>query len=133
MPTLLIVEDNPDIADLMRVILELGHYHVVTVPHGAAALNWLDQHTADAVISDLAMPVLDGWGLHQALADDPRYRHLPMLITSTMDLSQDELDQTGGTFLPKPFAPSALLAAVERLLEAPSNTAPPAQSAEQTR
>ena len=83
--TILIVDDDPGYRLLLKHILEeeAGHkYNVVLAEDGKDALQRLDQHVIDLVISDVYMPVMNGIRLHRALRAIPKYENLPFLFVS---------------------------------------------------
>lgn len=118
----LVVDDEPEIADLMREALEHAGYEVATAESGAVALELLDEARFDAVVSDLRMADVDGARLWQVL----RERH-PALAARLLFVTGDTLSvaasaflgETGSPSLEKPFAPRELVQAVGALLEAP--------------
>lgn len=120
---LLVVDDEPEIADLMRAFLESAGYEVATAESGQVALALLDEARFDAVVSDLRMPDLDGAGLYRAL----RQSH-PRLASRLLFVTGDTLSpgahgflaETGCGHLDKPFTKADLLSAVQRLLDGPS-------------
>jgi DNA-binding response OmpR family regulator len=65
--TLLIVEDDPDTAEMLQVYFEAQGYRVVTVSTGAAALEQSRQESPDLVLLDVRLPDIDGFGVGQAL------------------------------------------------------------------
>ena len=56
----LVIEDNPDLRDFLRLALEAHEYEVLTAAHGQEALSYLDGHGVDAIVTDLFMPEMDG-------------------------------------------------------------------------
>lgn len=121
-PTVLIVEDNPELRDYLRLILE-EKYKVITVENGQIALEKLtangQQPIADLILSDLMMPVMDGYQLLEKLKSDDRYRHLPVvMLTARADL-RDRLKALRigvDDYLLKPFEEEELLVRIENLL-----------------
>ena len=117
---LLVVDDEAEIADLLRTLLEGAGYEVACAETGEVALELLQMARFDAVISDLRMPGLDGAALWRALkTDHPKLLRRLLFVTGDT-LSPDAsrfLDDTGCPHLDKPFAKAELLAAVERLLK----------------
>ncbi len=119
-PQVLVVDDEPDIAELLRSLLEDAGYEVASADSGLVALELLDTARFDAVVSDLRMPDLDGPGLWRAL----RERH-PALARRLVFVTGDTLspgarqflDDTGCGHLDKPFTREDLLAQVQRALQ----------------
>ena len=67
----LIVDDNPDIVALLRANLRMAGFETVEALDGEVALRRVDQDRPDVILLDLMMPVLDGWGVLEALKDRP--------------------------------------------------------------
>jgi PAS domain S-box-containing protein len=78
--TILVVDDEPALADLLARMLRLDGHTVTNVQAGAIALERLRTQVFDLVISDLGMPSMDGWELAQQVRS--RYPHLPVIIAS---------------------------------------------------
>jgi PAS domain S-box-containing protein len=122
MARVLIVDDHESNRYLLRALLE-GHGHAVDVArHGAEALVRARQRPPDLVISDLLMPVLDGYSLLRQWRTDDRLKGLPFIVyTATYTEPRDErLAMAFGcdAFVVKPCEPEALMARVEAVLAA---------------
>ena len=110
----LVVDDEPDVLLLARVILEPAGYRVVEAPNGAAALNVLAEDPPDVLLLDVRMPGLDGWEVLDRLGADT-LRDLPVVMFSAhAELVSEERALQAGCrgYLRKPFSPKALLQAV---------------------
>jgi CheY-like chemotaxis protein len=122
-PLILVVDDEPQVRRLMLFVLR-DHYRVLVAADGQEALALLSVvgREVSAVISDLRMPEMDGLALADALSrmEEPP----PILFVSGYGRGGGELP---GPFLPKPFPPDVLLAAVQKLLGASAQEARPAQ------
>jgi DNA-binding response OmpR family regulator len=124
MATVLVVDDEPDIVLFAQVNLEL-HGHVVrTAPDGEAAMAAVDEERPDALILDVMMPHLDGWGVLERLKahDDPEVRTIPVVMLTALDTDHDQA--RGGIegavrYLTKPLAPDDLVRALEEVLAGP--------------
>jgi two-component system NtrC family sensor kinase len=117
----LVVDDEPEIAQLMRDMLESAGYEVATAESGAVALELLDMARIDAVVSDLRMPDMDGAALWREVRERQPELARRMLFVTGDTLSpgaRQFLDQTGCDSLDKPFARADLLARVARTLAA---------------
>ena len=116
---LLIVDDEPEIAELIGEMLAGAGYEVMTAESGAVALAMLEEARFDAIVSDLHMPDLDGAGLWREVR-----RHHPQLARRMLFVTGDTLSPTARQFLNearcdslnKPFAKQELLARVAALL-----------------
>jgi two-component system, chemotaxis family, sensor kinase CheA len=120
-PKVLVVEDFFTVRELQRSILEAAGYRVATAENGRDALGYLDTDDEVAlVITDVEMPVMDGFALTEAIRRDPRHRSLPVIIVTTRDSAEDrERGLTAGAdaYMAKhAFRQQSLLEAVERLV-----------------
>ena len=78
-PTVLVVEDNPDM--LAFVVRQLSkEYTVLTATNGAEALQVLDGNYVNLVVSDVVMPVMDGFELCKTIKSDLNYSHIPVIL-----------------------------------------------------
>jgi PAS domain S-box-containing protein len=117
----LVVDDETDIAGLMRDMLEGAGYEVATAESGAVALEMLEMARFDAVVSDLRMPDMDGSALWRALSQRyPALQRRVLFVTGdTLSTGARRfLDDTGCPSLDKPFAKGDFLRAVAALLVA---------------
>lgn len=116
----LVVDDEPDITELLRAMLEGAGYEVAAADSGAVALELLDTARFDAIVSDLRMPDMDGAALWRAVRERHPALARRVLFVTGDSLSQDAsrfLDETGCPRLDKPFAKGELLARVKALVE----------------
>lgn len=117
MKRILVVDDDPSIRFMLRLILERGGFDVAEAHHGAAALNQMKGALPDVVVTDMMMPVMGGGELIQRLRSDPRTAGLRILVVSgNPDLG--EIARHADAVLGKPFLPANLLATVNSLLGA---------------
>ncbi|HHW77615.1 MAG TPA: response regulator, partial [Xanthomonadaceae bacterium] len=124
---ILIVDDEPDVAELLGELLTGAGHRVDRAASGHQALRRLAQRSYDAILSDLKMPDLDGPGLYRRL----RQTH-PHLLERLVFISGDTLGlgasaflaRTGRPLLEKPFVPAEVLQVVERVLNPPTPPAP---------
>jgi len=116
MKTILVVDDEPKIADLARDYLEHAGFTVRTAADGQAALNAVRRDRPDLVVLDLGLPGLDGLDVTRAIRRDS---NLPVIMLTARD---DELDKLLGLelgaddYLTKPFSPRELVARVRAVL-----------------
>lgn len=120
-PYLLIVEDDPDILNLLKTTLEFNGYRVTTARNGVEGLEALRAERPAVVIADILMPRLDGFGLVNRLRIHPETRDIPVvLVTATYVTLEDKVfaQNIGATrFIQKPIDLEKLLATVKELLE----------------
>jgi len=112
----LLVEDEHDLSEAMRGVLEGEGYEVVAVENGNAALKWLrGGGSPDLIILDLRMPIMDGWEFRAQQKQDPRLKSIP-LIACSADASPQALAISADAYLKKPIDASLLVATVARCL-----------------
>ena len=122
MATILVVEDEPPIRELLTELLLDEGYDVLSAPDGIAALEILAGRLPDLLITDAMMPGLDGSGLVRRMRADPRTAAVPVLLISAVPRPAS-VDLDGVGFLPKPFDLDRLLREIEARLGVPE--APP--------
>jgi DNA-binding response OmpR family regulator len=119
MTTILVVDDEAPIVDLVRFTLEDAEVRVVEASDGAAALDLARRIKPDLVLLDVHMPRLDGLEVCRQLRREPDFARTPIIMLTA---AGQEADRSGGLsagadeYLTKPFSPLALLALVEALL-----------------
>ena len=117
---ILVVEDSPTQAQhLLRLLGEEGAWQVSHAADGIAALAEARRRCPDLVISDIAMPGMDGFTLCRTLKDDPDLAAIPVLLLTRLSTLQDivrGLEAGADAFVRKPYDATELLARVRRLL-----------------
>jgi CheY-like chemotaxis protein len=115
--TILIVENDEQILDLTAAILDTGGYSVAVARNGKEALDVLatDPHIS-LLLTDLMMPVMNGWILMDAVRRDPRLANLPIVIMTGATV-RTQLP-SGACLLKKPFRVDALIETVRAQLTA---------------
>lgn len=114
MPTVLVVDDEPDYRFLLRMLLrERDDIEVVEAANGELALQVMQDVVPDVVIADVAMPVMGGVELVRRLREDTRTSHVRVLIWS----ADPDRDLPVDAIVPKPYGGDALVRQVTRLLE----------------
>ena len=113
---ILIVDDDAGQRALLRRVLGREGHSVLAAEHGQQALDLLAHEPVDAVISDVAMPRIDGFRLCVELRRDARWRHLPFILHSATHATDADArlgrDLGADAFLPKPTDPQAMFAAL---------------------
>jgi PAS domain S-box-containing protein len=117
----LVVDDHPDGIFLLRCLLEAEGYEVVDARNGREALEAVENKTVDLIVSDILMPVMDGFSLCRACKDDPSLQSVPFIFyTGTYVDKRDEdlaLSLGADLFLVKPAEPEVLMQRVREVLE----------------
>lgn len=118
-PTVLVVEDNPDM--LAFVVRQLSkEYMVLTATNGAEALQVLDGHYVNLVVSDVVMPVMDGFELCKTIKSDLNYSHIPVILLTAKTNIQSKIEgmELGAdAYLEKPFSVEYLQACAASLIQ----------------
>ena len=113
MTTILVVEDEEPILQIVADLLQAEGYTAVRAYHGGQALELTRNTPPDLVLTDLMMPVMGGAELCRSLKDDPATREVPVIVmTAAGRVRVDEL--ACDDFIAKPFDLDALLALVAR-------------------
>jgi CheY-like chemotaxis protein len=116
-PSILIVDDEFGLAEMLREMLGEYGYEVTVAINGRLALEILGERQVDLVLSDMMMPVMDGAELATAMRASEVYRHTPIiLMTSLPTIVRTNHDLFDAT-LRKPFTPELLLTTMRACLE----------------
>ncbi len=89
MATILVIEDDIDNQNLVRILLEQGGYQVVAASDGRNGLDAAFRHLPDLVLLDLTIPAIDGWQLAAELKANPQTREIPVVALSAHTLPGD--------------------------------------------
>ncbi len=116
----LVADDNGDLRDYVRRLLEGAGYAVDVVADGEAALEAARQQRPDLLLTDVMMPGMDGFALLQAVRGDPGLSDLPVVMLSARageDAQVEGLEAGADDYLSKPFSARELLARVSANLD----------------
>ena len=115
--TVLVVDDEPDLLDLVCEVLDEHGYHTLRANDARAALALLEQHPVDAILCDVIMPEMDGYELASIVRQ--RYPNIRIQLASgfTDDRNRADSDGQSYTVLQKPYHIDALLKAIRQLLD----------------
>jgi len=118
-PTILIIENEVSNRLLIERVLSTRGYRCISASNGLEALNILDHENVDLILTDLSMPVLDGYRTTQLIRERPAMSHVPIVAVTAYALNDENeaAMQIGcNEYLTKPFKPRQLLEVVDRLL-----------------
>jgi DNA-binding response OmpR family regulator len=122
-PTLLVVDDEPEINKLVARIFEKRGYRVRTASDGVEALASVEAEKPDLVMLDLNLPRIDGWEVCRRLKSDPATAKIPIIMLTAAHANVDDagigLALGADEYVAKPFVKAVLLYNVERLLGRP--------------
>lgn len=119
MASLLIIEDDPDLAELMAITLRSAGHSIQLAADGGAALLALRTTTPDAVLLDIMLPDIVGFSLCETLRRRPETAHVPILCVSACAEAEARpiaLESGADDFLAKPFSPHRLVSRVRQML-----------------
>ena len=111
----LVVDDNPDITEMLAAVLRHSGYTVSTADSGTGALSAALSKQFDVVVSDIGMPGMNGYELAEALRSFPQYRSARMVAVTGFAMYDDReraLEAGFDTHLSKPIDPAALTQAI---------------------
>ena len=118
--TVMIVDDDADIVDMTRLILEEGGYQVVPAASGPEALQKIEKTHPDLILLDINMPEMDGYQVLRVLKVDQRTSAIPVALFSIKMEIRDRLQglQEGAyDYITKPFSCEDLLGRVRRIFD----------------
>jgi DNA-binding response OmpR family regulator len=118
-PRILIVDDNQDLATIMRVILTQAGFDVHAVFSGKEALEWLTQNAADVLLLDLMLPDISGFAVLRQLRAQEKTHPLPVIVLTALrdQESKAESESAGANaFISKPINSAALVEHVRKAL-----------------
>lgn len=118
-PTVLIVEDDPHIINLVSIVLGKSDLSLEKAYDGQHALELINNKLPNLIISDIMMPNMDGYDLRRQLLDREDTRLIPFIFLSAKGSSKDivsGLELNADDYIPKPFEPEVLQAKVQAIL-----------------
>lgn len=104
--TILIADDEPDIVETIKFLVESEGYNSLTAFDGEEALKMAKEHSPDLMILDVMMPKINGYKVSRLLKFDAKYKHIPILMLTARSQEEDKLigKETGADeYITKPF------------------------------
>ena len=125
MPTILVVDDDPDFVEIVRTILEVGgNYDVSTAANGKQALERMQGNKPDLVLLDVMMSyVLDGLDVSHTMSQDPELKDIPIIMVSSLpstrfaDMFPTDQPVAIDDWISKPIKPDDLLSRIAKALD----------------
>lgn len=115
----MVVDNEPDIVDLTRTVLEIGGYEVVPAYSGEECLDKLEHNQVDLVILDIMMPGMSGWDVFNRIKKN--YDDLKVAFMSVLEISDKRketlLNEGLSDYILKPFDKDTLLNTVDKILK----------------
>ena len=114
------IEDEPEMIDLVRLILGRKGFQVIGANGGIEGLDTVRREKPDLVLLDLMMPDMDGWEVYQQMKADPALRDIPVVVVTAKAQSIDKVlglhIAKVDDYITKPFGPQELLESVAKIL-----------------
>jgi len=118
---ILCIEDEREMIDLMRLILERKGFEFIGAEGGTRGLELVEQEQPDLILLDLMMAEMDGWEVYRQLKADKKLKDLPVIVVTAKAQSIDKVlglhIAKVDDYLTKPFSPQDLLRSIERVLQ----------------
>jgi CheY-like chemotaxis protein len=119
--TILVADDEPEVLDLVSILLEWDDYTVVQAKDGEEALAQARAAKPDLMLLDVRMPRIDGLGVLEVLQADPDLQPIPVVMLSVMTNDSQvktALEAGAVAYMPKPFELGEMIRLVERITSA---------------
>jgi two-component system, OmpR family, alkaline phosphatase synthesis response regulator PhoP len=117
---IMIVDDEAQLVDLIKLRLEKEEYQVAVAYDGEEALHKIRQEKPDLIILDLMLPKMDGYMICSLFKRDKRFSHVPIILFTARSQAEDiQLGEKVGAdaYITKPYEPQILLDKIKELLE----------------
>ncbi|NJK80398.1 MAG: response regulator [Chloroflexaceae bacterium] len=116
--TVLIVDDDYGVREVVSMAVEDMGYTPITAENGKDALIRLASYKPDLIVSDIKMPILDGYGLYHRIQQHPDYRHIPFVVLTSFASQVIHANNVHPVaILPKPFDMGVFIEVIEQVLE----------------
>jgi len=125
MAKILVVDDEPDMVEMIKAALESVAHQVIAAYNGQEGVTKAQKEKPDAIIMDIMMPVKDGFVATKELKEDPRCKGIPILVLTAVSehfanthyAKSMGLELDAEDYIDKPVDPQVLLARLDKLLK----------------
>jgi CheY-like chemotaxis protein len=117
--SILIVEDEFGLAEMLREMLRELEFDVTLAINGQLALDLLRERTIDLVVTDLMMPVMDGSELAATMRNSEAHRNIPIVLMTSLPTALPRYSHLFDAVLRKPFTPELLMTTLHQCLTPP--------------
>ena len=118
---ILCVEDEPEMIDLIRLILGRRGFEVKGATGGVEGLKMIRSEKPDLILLDLMMPDMDGWEVYQQIKVDEKTKGIPVIVVTAKAQSIDKVlglhIAKVDDYIAKPFSPQDLISSIEKVLQ----------------
>ena len=119
MKKIMVVDNEPDIVDLTRTVLEIGGYNVVPAYSGEDCLKKIDEEKVDLILLDIMMPGMSGWDVFNRI--NKKFPEIKIAFMSVLEISDKRkqvlLEEGLADYIMKPFDKDTLLDRVDHILK----------------
>jgi CheY-like chemotaxis protein len=116
-PSILVVDDDPDLLLMLATALELDGRRVVTATNGVEAFQQAERHRPSLIVLDLMLPIVSGEAFREAQLADERLQSIPVLVVSARHDAEDVAARMNAVgFLSKPLSLEAFIGLVNAIL-----------------
>ena len=113
--TILIIDDDPTVSELMKRQLSKEGYQVIIAPNGKDGIRLARELKPDAITLDILMPEMDGWSVLRTLKADPEVSNIPVIMASILDEKNKGFSLGAADFLSKPIQKEYLMKSIRNL------------------
>lgn len=117
---IMVVDDEPDVVDLVKLVLESDGFSVVTAYSGKECLEKIGRELPDLVLLDIMMPQMDGWEVYRQIKSDHKTEKIPVAMLTAKSQSIDKMIGLHvvkvDDYITKPFGRSELIERVKKIL-----------------
>lgn len=121
---ILCVEDEPEMIDLIRLILGRRGFEVKGASGGLEGLQVIREQPPDLILLDLMMPDMDGWEVYQQIKADEKTKNIPVIVVTAKAQSIDKVlglhIAKVDDYITKPFSPQDLMNSIDKVLKTKS-------------
>ena len=117
--TIMVVDDHPDLVEILRITLESKGFNVRCAYNGQELLDSLEKQIPDLIFLDIMMPKMDGLQVLRRLKEDPSMPFIPVILLSAKVLDEDVLrgyKMGADYYITKPFTPTQVLDGIKAVL-----------------
>ena len=114
--TILIIDDDPTVSELMKRQLLKEGYKVVIAPNGKEGISLARDLKPDVITLDILMPEMDGWSVLRTLKADPEVSNIPVIMASILDEKNKGFSLGAADFLSKPIQKEYLMKSIRNLI-----------------
>ncbi|OVE76142.1 hypothetical protein BVX98_06540 [bacterium F11] len=119
MAKILVVDDEKDVVELLKFLLEKDGYVVTTASNGREALDMVQKESPDLILLDVMMPEMDGYTVQTQLLENPQTKDIPVIILTAKGQLKDVFAMSANVqaYIEKPFDPKSLRSKIQEAIQ----------------